>query len=271
MVDIYEVTPEEVGEDATPVFGRLHPEDRERVTALILESARTQRLFHCEFRVVLPPQGLRWRLSAAKPTLMEDGSTLWHGIISDITDRKRTEEEKEKLRTQLLQAQKMESVGRLAGGIAHDFNNMLAVILGNADLALMRLEPGNPLQGDLVEISEAARRSADLTRQLLAFARKQTVSPKVLNLNDTVAGMLKMLKRLIGENIDLVWTPGKDIWSLKMDPSQIDQLLANLCVNSRDAIAGVGKSSFDEGTRARRGILRRQQRVPARRIRRRPP
>ena len=245
MNDIYEVTPEEVREDATPVFGRLHPDDHDRVAADILESARTLETFYCEFRVILPRQGLRWRWSQAQPQRLDDGSTLWHGIISDITERKQAEQEKAKLQDQLLQSQKMESVGRLAGGVAHDFNNMLGVIIGHAEIAMDQVDPAQPLHADLQEIRTAAERSADLTRQLLAFARKQVVSPKVLDINETVEGMLKMLRRLIGEDIHLAWLPGVDVWPVKVDLSQIDQLLANLCINARDAIAGVGRLTIE--------------------------
>jgi PAS domain S-box-containing protein len=160
-------------------------------------------------------------------------------IVEDITERL-------SLEAQLRQAQKMEAVGRLAGGVAHDFNNMLGVIMGHTELALDgEMDPNLPLHANLQEVMEAARRSADLTRQLLAFARKQTVAPKMLNLNETVEGMLKMLRRLIGEDIDLAWLPETEVWPIKMDPSQIDQILANLCVNARDAIAGVGKVTIE--------------------------
>ncbi|HOI17081.1 MAG TPA: PocR ligand-binding domain-containing protein, partial [Geobacteraceae bacterium] len=160
----------------------------------------------------------------------------------------RTLAEREKMEAQLLQAQKMEAVGRLAGGVAHDFNNMLNVILGYAEMALLKLEPASPIQAYLREISKAGLRSADLTRQLLAFARKQTIAPKVLDLNDTVAGMLKMLMRLIGEDIDLLWKPAANLWPVNLDPAQIDQILANLVVNARDAIAGVGSITIETGT-----------------------
>ena len=166
----------------------------------------------------------------------------------DITEFKKAEEEKLKLESQLQQAQKMESVGRLAGGVAHDFNNMLGVILGHAELGLMRLDPTHRVCADLKEISKTAERSADLTRQLLAFARKQTVMPKVIDLNDTVTNMLKMLQRLIGEDIQLVWQPSPHQCQVKMDPSQIDQILANLCVNARDAIEDTGRVSIETGT-----------------------
>jgi signal transduction histidine kinase len=159
--------------------------------------------------------------------------------VRDITDIKRAEQEREKLQAQLMQAQKMESVGRLAGGVAHDFNNMLGVIIGRAEMALFR-DISTGVRDHLEEILKAGRRSADLTRQLLAFARKQTAVPKVLDLNDTISSMFKLLRRLIKEEIDLSWTPGVDLWAIKIDPSQIDQILANLLVNAGDAIAGVG-------------------------------
>lgn len=162
-------------------------------------------------------------------------------FVQDISERKRAEEETIKLEAQLQQAQKMESIGRLAGGVAHDFNNMLTVILGHAELGLMHLDPNHPVCTDLREISKTAERSADLTRQLLAFARKQTVAPKVIDLNETVSGMLNMLQRLIGEDMSLTWQPAAALWPVKVDPSQIDQILANLCVNARDAIEDTGR------------------------------
>jgi PAS domain S-box-containing protein len=161
-------------------------------------------------------------------------------VARDITERRQAEKEKERLLEELLQSRKMESVGRLAGGIAHDFNNMMQVVLGNASLALEICPPDGALQAHLKEIESSANRSADLTRRLLAFARKQKVQPRVLDLNETVSGMLKVLGRLIGENILLQWQPGKDLWAVEMDPLQIDQILANLAVNARDAIASHG-------------------------------
>jgi PAS domain S-box-containing protein len=149
------------------------------------------------------------------------------------------------LESQLRQSQKMEAVGRLAGGVAHDFNNMLQTILGTTEILLSDTAPEDPRTADLNDILAAARRSADLTRQLLAFARKQTIAPVVLDLNDTVADMFKMLRRLIGEDTNLVWKPAADLGPVKMDPSQLDQILANLAVNARDAIAGVGRITIE--------------------------
>jgi len=167
-------------------------------------------------------------------------------FVRNIADRKRAEEERAMLESQLHQAQKMESVGSLAGGIAHDFNNKLTVIIGHTCLALT--EPDlDKIHGNLVQIRKAAEQSADLTRQLLAFARKQTIAPKVLDLNETLASMLKMLQRLIGEDSCLTWKPAPDLWQLKFDPSQIDQILANLCVNARDAISVDGKITIETG------------------------
>ena len=162
-------------------------------------------------------------------------------IFNDTTERKRGEEERERLQAQLLQSQKLESVGRLAGGVAHDFNNMLQAILGYTEMALESVPPNGPLHEDLQETRKVALRAADLTRQLLAFARKQTVSPKVLDLNVAVEDTLGMLRRLIGENVQLDWVPGPDLWSVKIDPTQVGMVLTNLCVNARDAIVGTGQ------------------------------
>ena len=153
---------------------------------------------------------------------------------NDITEQKRLEEH-------VRQVQKIDSIGRLAGGVAHDFNNILGIITGFAELALMKTEGDNELSSYLNEILNAAEKSSGLTRQLLGFARKQSVSPRRMNLNDTVENMLKMLKSLIGEHIELNWKPEDGLWSVKMDPAQIDQIIANLCVNARDAIKQAGR------------------------------
>lgn len=180
------------------------------------------------------------------PVFYADGKLMGvMGIARDITARVQTEAEKIKLREQLNQAQKLESVGRLAGGVAHDFNNMLSVIRGNADLAEGEAGLPSRVKEYILEITRAADRSADLTRQLLAFARKEEVSPRLIRLNNALDGMLKMLNRLIGEDIELEWLPGKGVWSVKMDPSQLDHILVNLCVNARDAIKTDGRIAIE--------------------------
>ena len=190
--------------------------------------------------------GIRTLHTWKVPVLNADGEPeCLLGISEDITARKQAELEREQMQAQLTQAQKMESVGRLAGGVAHDFNNMIGAILGHAEMALEDMRPDNPLRPDLMEILKATKRSSDLTRQLLAFARKQTVAPKVLDLNKTIEDMFLLLRRLIGEGIQLSWRPAPGLWPVKVDPSQIDQILANLCVNARDAISDVGQISIE--------------------------
>lgn len=159
-------------------------------------------------------------------------------IVEDITEHLN-------LQAQLMQAQKMESVGRLAGGVAHDYNNISSIIIGYSELALEKVNSNDSLHADIMEILAAAKRSTNITRQLLAFARKQVIAPKVLDLKEIIENMLKMLRRLIGEDIDLAWLPGAEVLPVKIDPSQVDQILANLCVNARDAIADVGKVTIE--------------------------
>jgi PAS domain S-box-containing protein len=158
------------------------------------------------------------------------------GIGRDITAENQAQKQKEKLENQLYQAQKIESIGHLAGGVAHDFNNMLGVILGRTEIALRKEQRGVSVHADLEEIRKASNRSADLTRQLLTFARKQVVKPIVLDVNEAISGVLQLLRRLIGENIELIWEPQPDLWSVLIDPTQFDQILTNLCINARDAI-----------------------------------
>jgi len=173
------------------------------------------------------------------------------GVMQDITDRLALE-------AQYRHAQKMESVGRLAGGVAHDFNNMLGAILGFADLELLNAEPGTTLQESLREIRRAAERSAELTRQLLAFARRQPVDPRVLDPNQAVGGALQMLRRLIGERITLDWQPGEGVWPVRIDPGQLDQVLTNLCVNAADAIDDVGRIRIETRNRTLDAAQRRE-------------
>jgi len=187
-----------------------------------------------------------YETSGAKvPLEVRTAPMVQNGEVVEIIVIGRDIRNREKLEAQLRQAQKMDAIGRLAGGIAHDFNNKLTVILGQVEFALSEVEESKRLHKMLTTIRNSAQDSADLTRQLLGFARKQTTSPKILDLNETVAGMLSMLRRLIGEDVSLAWIPGADVWPVKIDPVQIDQLLANLLVNARDAIDGVGKVTIE--------------------------
>jgi signal transduction histidine kinase/CheY-like chemotaxis protein len=219
-----------VGRLATEIYGTDTPPYLEEFSRVALTGQPYR------FETYFPPMEKHFSVSVVRPA-----NNQFATITADITTRWQSEQEHSRLQAQLTQAQKIESIGRLAGGVAHDFNNILSVILGYTDMALQDVAPEEPLHADLLEIRNAVNRSSKLTRQLLAFARRQTMAPRVLDLNETVEEMLKMLRRLIGEDIDLIWLPGKHLHSVLMDPSQLDQILANLCVNARDAIANVGK------------------------------
>ncbi|PKN21464.1 MAG: hybrid sensor histidine kinase/response regulator [Deltaproteobacteria bacterium HGW-Deltaproteobacteria-22] len=181
--------------------------------------------------------------------ILNQGQTMGAAMFArDITHRIHAEQEQASLEAQLQQAQKMEAIGRLAGGVAHDLNNMLGAILGFAELAL-QAEDRDRLEADLHEIRKAANRSADLTRQLLTFARRQAITPQILDLNHNVGSLLRMLRRIIGEDIEVVWEPAQDLGPVWMDPSQLDQILTNLCVNARDAITAGGRVTIQTTNR----------------------
>jgi PAS domain S-box-containing protein len=170
------------------------------------------------------------------------------GIIEDITEQKLAAIDRERLLAQLLQAQKMDLIGQLAGGIAHDYNNALTAIIGNADILLSKIDPSLSIAENIRDIQKTAIRSANLTRQLLGFARKQMALPKILSLNNAVENLIPMLSRLLGEQISFRWIPDKNNPLVYIDPSQLDQILSNLCINARDAITGAGTISISTDT-----------------------
>jgi PAS domain S-box-containing protein len=231
-----------------PVIDRVHP-DFHQITI-----ARIHQL-NLEKKIVPRLSGLQYlRLDNTPVTVETSAVPFEHGgkdgalvFVRDLTESVQAQVRQKDLEGQLNQAQKMEAVGRLAGGVAHDYNNMLSVIVGYSELALEEVAADDPLYECIQAIHEAAIRSVSITRQLLAFARKQTIAPVVLDLNKTVESMLGMLRRLIGEDLDLAWRPRPNIWPVKMDPSQVDQMLANLCVNARDALNGVGHVTIETG------------------------
>ena len=193
--------------------------------------------------------------SYSAPMMLNENEVGRVWDFRDITRQKQAEAEREKLQGQLLRAQKLEAIGILAGGVAHDFNNVLGAIMGYTELTLKGMSTEDPFRGNLSKILDAAQRSAALIRQLLIFARKHSVTPVTINLNAVVKNMLKMLQRLIGENIELTWLPNQAACTVRMDPSQLDQILANLCINARDAITDIGRITiktnvvaFDETT-----------------------
>ena len=236
-------TPDEILDQPCLVLEMVSSEYEGKIRSHYVNGNKADAPFHTTVFPIINKSGKEvWLEHNCIPVFDDKGNYAGRrGNNRDITDQKRVESEKEQLEQQCIQAQKMESVGRLAGGVAHDFNNMLGVILGHAEIAIDELDIDHPIKNDLLQIQQAANRSSDITRQLLTFARKQIASPKVIDLNETVSGMVKMLLRLIGEDIDLAWLPGKGLWQVNVDPSQIDQILVNLCINARDAIQGGGK------------------------------
>ena len=229
-----------------PFLGVVHPDDCPTLIQSFLGALAERREVTAglQFRIVASDGASHWFELHARARFDGAGNYLGEdGVLRDISDRKRAED----LERQLHHAQKMDCIGRLAGSVAHDFNNMLSVILGHTELAMDQVDPGDAFHQDLAGIQQAAEHSAALTRQLLAFARKQTIAPRDLDLNPIVTGTLNMLRRLIGKGIEVEWRPAADLWPVHMDPVQIDQILANLCVNARDAIAGAGKVTIETG------------------------
>lgn len=222
-------------------YAHVIDEDRETVQRKVQSAIAADEAWSIECRIRRCDGVIRWIwVTGAKYKGASSVRRQATGIVQDITERKRAEAETAHLQAQLLQAQRLESVGRFAGGVAHDFNNMLGVILGNVELVEAELPGAERAQGDLLEIRKAARRSADLVARLLAFARQRPIEPRNVDLNEAIFGLLKFVQRLIGEDIVLKWRPAKPLWQVKMDPSQLDQVLVNLCVNARDAISGAG-------------------------------
>jgi len=219
----------------------VHPDDRESVSVHVKSHMDKEGTggHHIDFRITTREDDIRWISHYCLPVYDEDGK--WLGIRSsnrDITDRI-------KLAEQLAQAQKMEGIGRLAGGVAHDFNNLLVSIMGHADLALMSLAEDDPLRRRLKEIKGGGKRAASLTRQLLAFSRKQILQPVVLDLNALITGFVKMLERLIGEDMELETFLTSGLRLLKADPGQMEQIIMNLVVNARDAMPDGGKLTIE--------------------------
>ena len=226
-------TPAEL--EGTRGFEQIHPDDREKVQRAALEASATGAGQSVEYR--MRHKNGTWRTieSKASTILNEHGAVERLVIVNrDATERKQLEE-------QFRQVQKMEAVGRLSGGVAHDFNNLLGVIIGYGEILQESPELTNPLRSNVDEVLKAGHRAASLTRQLLAFSRQQVLDPKVLDLNGVVRDMEKMLKRLIGEDIELKTDLGTSLALIKADQSQIEQILLNLCVNARDAMPQGGK------------------------------
>ena len=221
---------------------RIHPEDRARVMTVFRAALARGEDHEFEYRALRASGDVVWLRDIVRVVPGREGRPgQLRGLTVDLTELKRADEALRQSEDQLRQAQKMDAVGKLAGGIAHDFNNLLMVMRGDGDLILRRLPAGHPLRQNAEGIRDAADQAAALTRQLLAFSRKQVLAPKILDLNDIISGMQTMLQRLIGETINLVTLPEPGLGCIKADPGQIEQVIMNLAVNARDAMPDGGR------------------------------
>jgi len=234
-----------LGHDAVDFVGRdnshlLHPDDRDKALGTLALIFRDGKGGPIEYRIKHRDGTWRWYETIGTRYVDEDGRVLAILNTRDITERRREHEQVRNLQEQLRQAQKLEQIGRLAGGVAHDFNNLLAVILGYAEQLEDVIPPGTPARVDLEEIKKAGQRAADLTRQLLAFSRKQVLRPCIVDLNASVRETLLMLRPLIGPDIHIDTWLAADLNPVLVDPAQMQQVLVNLAVNARDAMPDGG-------------------------------
>jgi PAS domain S-box-containing protein len=228
--------------DMQKCLERVHPDDVDRVKQALAKAIENRKSYVCDHRALLPDGTVH--AIQGRGEIITDNQGKVHkifGIVQDVTEAKLAQEALQQSEEQLRQAQKMEAVGQLAGGVAHDFNNLLTVIHGYCGMALQQKEEAQPIRKHIEEIQKAAERAASLTNQLLAFSRKQVLRPSVLQLNDVVHGMEKMLRRLIGEDIELSTTYDPALGNVKADAGQIEQVIMNLAVNARDAMPRGGK------------------------------
>jgi two-component system, cell cycle sensor histidine kinase and response regulator CckA len=225
----------------------LHPDDRDRVLTEVAHSRELGAPFQVEYRMLAKDGRAVSVLDGTVLVRDENDNPLYrHGFFLDLTAQKEAEKQTARLEEELRQSQKMEAIGQLAGGIAHDFNNLLMAIGGYSDVARSKLDGGDPAVANAIEeIKTAADRAAGLTRQLLAFSRKQILQPQVVDLNESVAGMDGMLRRLIGEDVDIVTELSPDTGRVRADPGQLEQVILNLVVNARDAMPDGGRLTIE--------------------------
>ena len=250
MYDVETLRFLDVNEAAVRHYGYSREEFLAKTITDIRPAEDVPALLEAERRAELPPNFGVWRLrkksgdiiqvEITKHTFMLADRATRLAVGRDVTERLRLEE-------QLRQSQKMEAVGRLAGGVAHDFNNVLSVILSYGDMLLADMKPGEPMRDDIEEIRKAGTRAADLTRQLLMFSRQQVLAPKVLDLNEVLTSMDKMLQRILGADVDLVSLPTQPLGRVRADPSSVEQVIMNLVVNARDAMPTGGKLTMETG------------------------
>lgn len=218
-------------------IANIHPDDKERVMAVFSEAIKNKTNYRCEYQMLYTDDKYHYFIARGMPIFEKNGEVReWIGTLTDVTDSKLAEAELLKKEEQLRQAQKLESVGRLAGGIAHDFNNMLTVINGYSDLVIRGLSADDPLRPKIEEIRMAGRRSSEITNQLLAFSRRQILKTSVINLNQVISDTNNIINRLIGEDIQVIEELSPDLDQIIADPGQLSQIMMNLVINSRDAM-----------------------------------
>jgi two-component system, cell cycle sensor histidine kinase and response regulator CckA len=233
-------------------LSRLHPEDRERTYDACLDSVQRAVDHELLYRMVAANGKPVWLRDLVRVEGVEGEVEILRGVMMDVTAQVEAEAERERLQDDLREAQKLDAVGRLAGGIAHDFNNLLTAISGYAELALADAE-SEPVRTELKHIQDASARAATLTRQLLAFSRRQQLRPEVIDLNEVVVEMAGMLQRLIGTHVELAIDLGPELRLTLADPTQVQQILLNLAVNARDAMPDGGKLGIDTANVERDG------------------
>ena len=243
---IFGVDPADFRGGREDFLSRVHPDDLPRFTAARDEAMATGQPLRIDHRIVRPDGTVRWVHERADIQRDGQGRQLrFIGVVQDITERKQAEDALQAAEEQLRQSQKMDAIGRLAGGVAHDFNNLLSIITGRSELLLRQQELADNARRDIDLIHRTADRAASLTRQLLAFSRKQVLQPKVLELNTVVANMGRMLRRVIGEDVDLVVVARPGLGRVSADPGQLEQVILNLAVNARDAMPGGGRLTIE--------------------------
>jgi PAS domain S-box-containing protein len=238
--EIVDLPPSHLQVDATSLFNRIHPEDRDDFVHTNAEAMRQIRPFYWEGRIVRGTGAEAWVRFSSLPRRLADGDTLWTGVLADISDRHRAEEEKAKLEKTLAAAQRMESLGRLASGIAHDFNNLLSVVLTSSDFLLDALPSQGPARDDALEIKRASQRATALIRKILAFGRRQLVEPTPLDLVPVLRELGSMLRRLVRSSISIELALPESPMVVHADPAQVEQVVVNLVLNASDAMPDGG-------------------------------
>jgi PAS domain S-box-containing protein len=239
MAPMFGLTREEAPTSAEAYFALIHPDDRRMVEHSVAKAALERTDYDVEYRVLWPDGSTHWLSGRGRMVrAADDAPVRLLGVGTDITEQK-------SLEMQLRQSQKMEAIGQLAGGVAHDFNNLLTAILGYSNFVIDTFGPQDQRRGDMEEVVKAGQRAAALTRQLLAFSRKQVLQPTAVELNALVTGIRQMLGRLIGEHVELVTNLAPDLGIVRADPGQLEQVLMNLVVNARDAMPTGGRVAIE--------------------------